>query len=95
MLVKPGDPLTINRLYGRSSGHKLRTGQAELIETLLPAISVPDEGEITANRLFGSASAAASTSRTAPTSSPTKASSAASRFSTASPPPSPTSVIGA
>ncbi|WP_347716883.1 tRNA (guanosine(46)-N7)-methyltransferase TrmB [Sphingomonas sp.] len=53
MLLKPGDPLTINRLYGRSSGHKLRKGQAELIETLLPAISVPDEGEITANRLFG------------------------------------------
>ena len=51
--AKSGDPLTINRLYGRSSGHKLRKGQSELVETLLPAISVPDEGEITALRLFG------------------------------------------
>ena len=50
---KEGDPTTLNRLYGRSSGHKLRKGQAELVETLLPAISVPDEGEITAERLFG------------------------------------------
>jgi tRNA (guanine-N7-)-methyltransferase len=47
------DPATINRLYGRSSGHKLRKGQAELIETLLPAIAVPTEGEITSPRLFG------------------------------------------
>lgn len=46
------DPTTINRLYGRSSGHKLRKGQAGLIEALLPAISVPDEGEITSKRLF-------------------------------------------
>ena len=44
---KPGDPTTINRLYGRSSGHKLRKGQAELIELLLPAIEVPAEGEVT------------------------------------------------
>jgi tRNA (guanine-N7-)-methyltransferase len=50
---KPGDPLTLNRLYGRSSGHKLRKGQAELIETLLPQIEVPAEGEVTALRLFG------------------------------------------
>ena len=34
---KQGDPTTLNRLYGRSSGHKLRKGQAELVETLLPA----------------------------------------------------------
>jgi len=47
------DPLTINRLYGRSSGHKLRKGQAELIETLLPAISVPAEGEVSSRILFG------------------------------------------
>ena len=47
------DPLTINRLYGRSSGHKLRKGQAELIETLLPAISVPTEGEVSSRILFG------------------------------------------
>ena len=50
---KEGDPTTINRLYGRSSGHKLRKGQAELVETLLPAIAVRDEGAITAERLFG------------------------------------------
>jgi len=50
---KPGDPTTLNRLYGRSSGHKLRKGQADLVETLLPQISVPTEGELTAARLFG------------------------------------------
>ena len=50
---KEGDPTTLNRLYGRSSGHKLRKGQAELVETLLPAIAVPAEGEITSERLFG------------------------------------------
>jgi tRNA (guanine-N7-)-methyltransferase len=50
---KEGDPTTINRLYGRSSGHKLRKGQAELVETLLPRIEVPAEGEITSERLFG------------------------------------------
>ncbi len=47
------DPLTINRLYGRSTGHKLRKGQAELVENLLPAIAVPEEGEVGADRLFG------------------------------------------
>src|SRR4029450_11298530 len=52
---KPGDPLTLNRLYGRSSGHKLRKGQAELVEKLLPQIEVPAEGEGTAARLFGEA----------------------------------------
>jgi len=50
---KPGDPLTLNRLYGRSSGHKLRPTQQELVDTLLPQIAVPADGEITANRLFG------------------------------------------
>ena len=50
---KPGDPLTLNRLYGRSSGHKLRKGQQELVDTLLPKIEVPAEGEITSQRLFG------------------------------------------
>ena len=50
---KSGDPLTISRLYGRASGHKLRKGQQELVERLLPAIAVPAEGEITAARLFG------------------------------------------
>ena len=50
---KTGDPTTLNRLYGRSSGHKLRKGQAELVESLLPQIAVPAEGEVTAVRLFG------------------------------------------
>ncbi|HTK57823.1 MAG TPA: tRNA (guanine(46)-N(7))-methyltransferase TrmB [Sphingomicrobium sp.] len=50
---RQGDPTTINRLYGRSSSHKLRKGQSELVETLLPAISVPADGEITSERLFG------------------------------------------
>src|SRR6184192_1408235 len=50
---KPGDPLTLNRLYGRSSGHKLRKSQQELVETLLPEIEVPADGEISSRRLFG------------------------------------------
>jgi tRNA (guanine-N7-)-methyltransferase len=50
---KSGDPLTLNRLYGRSSGHKLRRAQQELVEKLLPQIEVPAEGEITSARLFG------------------------------------------
>ena len=50
---KAGDPLTLNRLYGRSKGKKLRTGQAELVETLLPQIAVPVEGPVTAQGLFG------------------------------------------
>ncbi|QDP19973.1 tRNA (guanine(46)-N(7))-methyltransferase TrmB [Sphingomonas xanthus] len=50
---KAGDPTTLNRLYGRSSGHKLRASQAELVETLLPAIAIPESGEISAERLFG------------------------------------------
>ena len=50
---KSGDPLALNRLYGRSSGHRLRKGQQELVDKLLPQIEVPSEGEITARRLFG------------------------------------------
>ena len=50
---KSGDPLTLSRLYGRSSGHKLRKGQQELVDRLLPAIEVPTDGEISAVRLFG------------------------------------------
>jgi tRNA (guanine-N7-)-methyltransferase len=48
-----GDPTTLRRLYGRRSGHKLRAGQAALVEQLLPAISVPAEGPVTSERLFG------------------------------------------
>lgn len=47
------DPATIRRLYGRAKGHKLRQGQAQLLETLLPQISVPDQGPITSETLFG------------------------------------------
>lgn len=50
---KAGDPLTLKRLYGRSSGHKLRKGQQELVEKLLPALEVAAAGEITSRSLFG------------------------------------------
>ncbi|MEH3048382.1 tRNA (guanine(46)-N(7))-methyltransferase TrmB [Sphingomonas adhaesiva] len=47
------DPTTIRRLYGRRQGHALRAGQAALVEELLPRLAVPDEGALTAARLFG------------------------------------------
>ncbi|HLL58363.1 MAG TPA: tRNA (guanine(46)-N(7))-methyltransferase TrmB [Allosphingosinicella sp.] len=47
------DPSTIRRLYGRRSGHKLRQGQAALLEELLPAISVREEGPLSSVALFG------------------------------------------
>ena len=50
---KPGDPTTINRLYGRSKGKALRAGQQGLVDTLLPRIAMPAEGPITAQVLFG------------------------------------------
>ena len=50
---KSGDPLSLNRLYGRSSGHKLRKSQQELVETLLPQIAVPGDGPIGSRQLFG------------------------------------------
>ncbi|MXO86218.1 tRNA (guanosine(46)-N7)-methyltransferase TrmB [Altererythrobacter aurantiacus] len=50
---KEGDPTTLNRLYGRSQGKPLRPQQQKLVERLLPQIAVPDEGEITSERLFG------------------------------------------
>ena len=50
---KPGDPTTLNRLYGRAKGKKLRKGQEELLERLLPQIAVPTEGPVTSQRLFG------------------------------------------
>lgn len=50
---KSADPLSINRLYGRSSGRKLRKSQQELVEKLLPALEVPAEGKVTALDLFG------------------------------------------
>ncbi|MDO6413322.1 tRNA (guanine(46)-N(7))-methyltransferase TrmB [Sphingomonas sp. BIUV-7] len=48
-----GDPTTIRRLYGRRQGHKLREGQAGLVEELLPTLSVPADGPLDATRLFG------------------------------------------
>jgi tRNA (guanine-N7-)-methyltransferase len=50
---KPGDPLTLNRLYGRSSGHKLRKSQQDLVDSLLPQISVAEDGELNSRLLFG------------------------------------------
>ena len=47
------DPTTINRLYGRSTGHKLRVQQAALVDTLLPQIAVPAEGDLSSRILFG------------------------------------------
>ncbi|MFS0738457.1 tRNA (guanine(46)-N(7))-methyltransferase TrmB [Sphingomonas sp. 1P06PA] len=47
------DPATIRRLYGRRQGHALRQGQAALVEGLLPVVSVPATGPITAAGLFG------------------------------------------
>ena len=46
------DPTTIGRLYGRRAGHKLREGQAALVEYMLPKVSVPD-GPLTASVIFG------------------------------------------
>lgn len=50
---KPGDPTTLNRLYGRSVGKPLRAGKQELVDNLLPQIAVPEDGDVTAERLFG------------------------------------------
>ncbi|MDF7773813.1 tRNA (guanosine(46)-N7)-methyltransferase TrmB [Sphingomonas sp. AOB5] len=50
---KPGDPTTLRRLYGRSKGHKLRDGQAALIEESLPRYSVPETGPLDSRILFG------------------------------------------
>lgn len=47
------DPTTIRRLYGRSKGRPLRAGQAALVEELLPALGVPEEGPLDASLLFG------------------------------------------
>jgi tRNA (guanine-N7-)-methyltransferase len=48
-----GDPTTLRRLYGRSKGRPLRQGQAALLEELLPAVAVPEDGPVTSRRLFG------------------------------------------
>lgn len=50
---KPRDPIALNRLYGRSVGRPLRKAQQEIVDTLLPKVCVPLEGEVTAAGLFG------------------------------------------
>ncbi|MEW4449726.1 tRNA (guanine(46)-N(7))-methyltransferase TrmB [Qipengyuania sp. JC766] len=50
---KEGDPTTLNRLYGRSVGKPLRAQQQGLVDNLLPQIAVPEDGPVTAERLFG------------------------------------------
>lgn len=47
------DPTTIRRLYGRRQGHKLRAGQAALVEETLPQLEVPETGALDAATLFG------------------------------------------
>jgi tRNA (guanine-N7-)-methyltransferase len=50
---KPGDPTTLNRLYGRSVGKPLRSQQQRLVDEFLPRIAVPETGPVTARSLFG------------------------------------------
>jgi len=50
---KPGDPITLNRLYGRSVGKPLRAQQQRLVEEVLPRVAVADTGPVTARSLFG------------------------------------------
>ncbi|WP_423141005.1 tRNA (guanine(46)-N(7))-methyltransferase TrmB [Parablastomonas sp. CN1-191] len=50
---KPGDPTTLNRLYGRAKGKPLRAGQQDLVDTLLPRIAVPAAGDVDSALLFG------------------------------------------
>jgi tRNA (guanine-N7-)-methyltransferase len=49
------DPATIRRLYGRSKGRPLRAGQTDLLERLLPQLSLPGQGALDAAGLFGDA----------------------------------------
>ncbi len=47
------DPTTLGRLYGRRQGHKLRAGQAALVERRLPELSVAETGDLDSRALFG------------------------------------------
>jgi tRNA (guanine-N7-)-methyltransferase len=49
------DPASIRRLYGRRTGHKLRIGQAALVERLLPEMTLPATGMLDSALLFGTA----------------------------------------
>lgn len=51
--ARMNDPASIRRLYGRRQGHKLRQGQTALVEETLPGLSVPEDGPVDAQRLFG------------------------------------------
>jgi len=42
------DPTTIRRLYGRRTGHKLRVGQAAMLEADLPALSIAPDADLAA-----------------------------------------------
>src|SRR3546814_20074345 len=52
---KPGDPNTLNRLYGLSKTKPLRAGQQDMADTLSTQNQVPAAGEGTAGRVLGSA----------------------------------------
>lgn len=52
MTHRQNDPTTLRRLYGRRQGHKLRLGQAALVEDRLPDLALPD-GPLDAALLFG------------------------------------------
>ncbi|MGB7373323.1 tRNA (guanine(46)-N(7))-methyltransferase TrmB [Pontixanthobacter sp.] len=52
---KPGDPTTLNRLYGRSIGKPLRAYQQSLVDDFLPQIAPPADGPVTSEILFGDA----------------------------------------
>ena len=43
----------MRRLYGRSKGKKLRDGQQQLVDALLPHVAIPPDGVLTAHGLFG------------------------------------------
>jgi tRNA (guanine-N7-)-methyltransferase len=47
------DPTTIGRLYGRRQGHRLRDGQAQMVEELLPRFAIPAAGALDSAVLFG------------------------------------------
>lgn len=47
------EPQKFRRLYGRAKGHKLRAGQAALVDELLPQVAVPETGDLDAPILFG------------------------------------------
>lgn len=53
------DPTTIRRLYGRRTGHKLRIGQAAMLEADLPGLELPldgaGDGPLDAQAVFGDA----------------------------------------